>query len=132
MQFDQFIGLVQHRAQLSSEGKALTATKATLEVLGERLFGGEASDFAAQLPLELKSYVIQFESGQSFDLEEFFGRISDREGVDIDEAMRHARAVLSVVAEAVSYGEIEDALAQLPEEWHYLFRHWGETIRKAA
>jgi len=53
MQHDQFIGQVQHRAQLSSRGDAERAVRATLETLAERLVGGEATDLAAQLPREL-------------------------------------------------------------------------------
>jgi uncharacterized protein (DUF2267 family) len=51
MTYDEFIGQVHHRARLGTTGDAVRATRATLEVLGERLFGGEAKDLAAQLPL---------------------------------------------------------------------------------
>ncbi len=37
MQHDAFIGQVQARARLSSRGEAESATRATLETLGERM-----------------------------------------------------------------------------------------------
>ena len=55
MKHDEFIGQVQHRARLGSRGDAERATWATLQTLGERLAGGEAKDFASQLPPVLLS-----------------------------------------------------------------------------
>ena len=40
MDLDEFLGHVQHRAQLASTGQALNATRSTLQVLGQRLAGG--------------------------------------------------------------------------------------------
>ena len=40
LRYDEFIGQVQHRAQLGSHAEAERATRATLETLAERLVGG--------------------------------------------------------------------------------------------
>lgn len=53
MTYDEFVGQVQHRAQLSDTGAAVAAIRATLETLGEHLFGGKAENLAAQLPREI-------------------------------------------------------------------------------
>lgn len=129
MQYDEFVGQVQHRARLASGGEAIRAISATLGTLAERLYGGEADDLAAQLPREIQPYLQAIESGRDFDLREFFQRVSDREQVDLPEAIYHARAVMSVVRDAVSAGEIQDILAQLPDEYDPLFQ-WEEA--KAA
>ena len=50
MDHDSFIGEVQNRAELASRGEALSATRATLETLGERIEEGQATNLAAQLP----------------------------------------------------------------------------------
>ena len=50
MQYDQFIGEVQNRARLPSEGEAIAAVRATLQTLAERLAGGATDNLAAQLP----------------------------------------------------------------------------------
>ena len=123
MKHDEFIGQVQHRARLSSRGEAERATRATLETLAERLAGGEAKDLAAQLPPEIGDHLRgQWSAmGESFSLGEFFRRVSQREGVDPPAAVFHARAVIEVLSEAVSQGELDDVRAQLPAEYDRLF-----------
>lgn len=57
MQYDQFVGQVQHRAHLANSGQALRVIHATLETLNERLRGNEADDLAAQLPEEMGAFL---------------------------------------------------------------------------
>ena len=121
MQFNEFLGEVRERTQLPTTGHALAATRATLETLGERLAGGEPKDLASQLPQGIAHFVIAHHAstmltGQHFDLREFLARVGRREGVPAEIAARHAQAVLEVVKEAVSPGEIEQVRAQLPED----------------
>jgi uncharacterized protein (DUF2267 family) len=120
MKFDEFVGRVQHRAKLGTEGETVRAIEATLTTLGERLAGGEAANLAAQLPEELGAYLRGAPEGESFDLDEFFNRVTIREGVDEPGAVYHARAVLSVLKEAVTPGEWADMRAQLPDEYEAL------------
>ncbi len=121
MKFDEILGRVQNRAQLASSEEALRATRATLSTLNERLAGGETGDLASQLPGELQQYLDRKGHGERFGVDEFFKRISNREGVDLPVSVHHTRAVISVLKEAVSKGEISDILAQLPEEYTKLF-----------
>jgi uncharacterized protein (DUF2267 family) len=123
MKHDEFIGQVQHRARLSSRGDAERATLATLRTLGERLAGGEAKDFASQLPPQLAEYALsgQAGAGERFSVDAFFQRVSDREGVDLPKAIFHAKAVISVLQEALTKGEVNDIRAQLPAEYSRLF-----------
>ena len=121
MQYDEFVGRVQNRARLASGGEAVRAIHATLQTLGERLFGKEAEHLAAQLPPEIGTYLRQVEVKESFSLDEFFERVAEREGVDLPDAIHQARAVISVLSEAVSPGEMADARAQLPDEYDPLF-----------
>jgi uncharacterized protein (DUF2267 family) len=134
MKHDEFIGQVQHRARLSSRGEAERATRATLETLAERLAGGEAKDLASQLPQEIGEYLRREWSGmgERFSLDEFFRRVSLREGVDLPDAIFHARAVIEVVSEAVSKGEMDDVRAQLPAEFDRLFESGSEGHMPAA
>jgi uncharacterized protein (DUF2267 family) len=121
MKYNEFIGNVQNRARLGTQGEAVRATRATLEVLGERLFGGEAKDLAAQLPEEIGVYLKQDGESDAFGLSKFYELVSDREGVDLPEAVHHARSVISVVKEAVTAGELDDVRGQLPQEYDDLF-----------
>jgi uncharacterized protein (DUF2267 family) len=134
MKHDEFIGQVQHRARLSSRGAAEHATRATLETLAERLTSGEVDDLAAQLPPEIGEHLRHKWStrGERFSLDEFFRRVSQREAVDLPEAVFHARAVIEVLSEAVSQGEMDDVRAQLPAEFDRLFEAGSSGQMPAA
>ena len=58
---------------------------------------------------------------RNISLDEFFQRMSIREDVPLATAREHAHAVMSVVVDAVSKGELEDIRAQLPIEFYYEF-----------
>ncbi len=122
MRYDEFVGQVQSRARLGTEGEAVRAIHATLETLGERLYGGEAHNLASQLPQEIGSYLEQPVINESFSLDEFFDRVSMREGVDLPVAVYHARVVVEVLMEAVSPGVLIKLLDQLPDEYNKLFQ----------
>src|SRR5438874_12863904 len=124
MTYDQFVGQVQNRAKLASKGEAVAAIRATLETLAERLAGGAAEKLAAQLPQEIGEYLrapIGAGMGDSFSLDEFFQRAANRERVDKPDTVYHARVVMEVLAEAVSAGEVQKVLAQLPNDYIPLF-----------
>ena len=123
MKYDTFVGQVQSRAKLGSLGDAVGAIRATLETLGERLAGGEAKDLASQLPREIGYYLFRGSTGlgDRFHYREFVERVAYRECVDEPEAAYHSRVVMEVLSEAVSPGEFEDIIAQLPEDYAPLF-----------
>lgn len=131
MDHDEFIGQVQHRARLASRGDAEGATRATLETLSERISGGAAENLAAQLPQELGEHLRRQaggDGGERFSLDEFFGRVSEREGVDAPAAAFHARVVVEVVDEATTGGVMNKIREQFPDEWDPLFEA-GSTGR---
>lgn len=132
MQFHDFLGHVQHRAQMHSIEEALRASRATLETLGERLTGNEPHDLGAQLPRELAEYLNEPASGlgERFDSDEFLRRVSEREGIDLPVAIYHARVVLEVLKEAVSPGEMDDVRGQLPADFQRLFDGSKGTMSK--
>lgn len=137
MHFSEFLGQVQHRAQLPSLGHALTATRATLVTLGERLAGGEPRQLAAQLPREIAHFVStgapdSMGSGQRFDLDEFITRVSLREGVEPALAAHHAQAVLGVLDSAVSPGEMAQVRTQLPADIRRLLDAGGIVPEEIA
>ena len=123
MKYDEFIAQVQRRADLDSRDEADRAVCAALETLAERLAGGEAKDLASQLPPEIAIYLEQplAGAGEDYSLDEFFQRVSDREGIALPEAAFHARIVCGLVSEVVTMGEIENVRAQLPAEFRQLF-----------
>ena len=119
MQYSEFVKRVAEGAGFDSTEEADRATTATLSVLGERLKGGEPKDAGAQLPPELADAIGFRGPGDIFDLTEFYRRVAEREGPRtlVTDAQWHAAAVMEVLLEAVSPGERDDILAQLPKEY---------------
>ncbi len=123
MKYQEFIKEVQERGHMASRESAEEAARATLRTLAERLAGGEPHDLASQLPEELAEHVRYDEEQKSdpFSLEEFFRRVAEKEGADEPDAVYHARAVMEVLQEAITKGEINDIRSQLPPEYAPLF-----------
>lgn len=123
MKYDEFIAEIQRRGRLATRDEADKAVAATLTTLSERLAGGETKDLASQLPPEIAVYLLGSTAsmGQPFSLDEFFWRVSEREGVDLNDATFHARVVVGLLTEAVTMGEIENVRAQLPADFAQLF-----------
>jgi uncharacterized protein (DUF2267 family) len=133
VKYDEFIKHVQTVAQLNSREEAERATRATLEAIKERIVGNEAKDLAAQLPPELGNCLRgrEGEDGQHFSLEEFIGRVSEKEGVEPTTATLHARAVFAVLQSAVTPGEFADVRANFSEDYSELFAT-GSTSEVSA
>jgi uncharacterized protein (DUF2267 family) len=93
----------------------------------ERLAGNEPSNLAAQLPPEIAPYVEGSGGQESFSVNEFYDRVAQKEGVGHDEAVRHARAVATVLQTAVTGGEIDDLCSQLGNEYEELFGQPGAS-----
>lgn len=122
MTHDEFIGHVADRAKLSSRGDALTATRATLETLAERIPQGEATDLAAQLPKEIGLFLKRDgDQTERFDSDEFIERVAKRANVDVPTATFQVRAVFDVVGDATSAGEVEHVRQALPDNYQRLF-----------
>ena len=127
MQYEEFIEQVRQRAALASTAEAEEAARATLTVLGEYLSGGEGLDLASQLPQGLAEVLRQQPPDRSmvFSLNDFVQLVGEEEGVGDGGALAHARAVVGVLGEAVSRGEMEDVRRQFPSEFDPLFEPRG-------
>jgi uncharacterized protein (DUF2267 family) len=99
----------------------MAAIRSTLETLAERLSGDEAKDLAAQLPREVAVYMADAGEAKRFSLEDFFEKVAQREPADLPDATYHAQAIMEVLAECVSAGEMGDVREQLPADWRPLF-----------
>lgn len=125
MRHDEFIGEVQHRANLPSRGDAERATRITLETLGERL--GEPDNLAAQLAPEIGRHLTaSSEKFARLSLDEFLDRIVEKTDADAPQAVFRARAVIDVMRDAVGDGTIRKAVDQLPDDFFTLFESGSE------
>ena len=121
MRHDEFVARVRELAELENNEEAERAILMTFETLRERLAGSEPNNLADQLPEEIAE-PLRGEGGRdNFSLAEFYRRVSEKEGVEEPEAIRHARAVATVLEEAVTTGEMEHIREQLKPEYTELF-----------
>jgi uncharacterized protein (DUF2267 family) len=116
----EFVELVGGRAGLTHPD-ARRATDAALVTLAERITARETHVLAAQLPRDLRPFVLSPKGGpERFDADEFVRRVGEREGVGDKEAAVHARAVLATLDEAVA-GDLDYVRAQLSSDYAALF-----------
>ncbi|MFJ6198112.1 DUF2267 domain-containing protein [Micromonospora sp. NPDC092111] len=136
MRFPIFVDAVARRAELPSE-RAAAIARAVLVTLAERADAGESGDPATQLPDEVGSYLTgpppgeggpggadpassdrPGESGPAgFGPVEFLRRVAERAGVEPATAQAGVRAVFATLRDAVTVGEFQDLLAQLPKSF---------------
>jgi uncharacterized protein (DUF2267 family) len=104
VEYNEFITHVQSLAQSNSREEAESATRATLETLKERVPGDEIQELARQLPQELGNCLQgqQAETEQSFNLQEFIMRVSQKENIEPTTTAIHVRAVFAVLQNAVN------------------------------
>jgi uncharacterized protein (DUF2267 family) len=117
MDYEKFETKVAQRAGVPSD-RARALIRATLLTLGERLTRGEAHDLASQLPEPVKEWLVSpTPEAERFGLGEFVRRVAERAGTTTEEAEAGMRAVFSVLRLAVTTGEFQDAMSQLPQEF---------------
>jgi uncharacterized protein (DUF2267 family) len=121
MEYKTFLGKVHQKAHMADLEEAVGATRATLTVFARRLTPNERKDLAAQLPEEIGVFLKQEGEAERFGLQEFYQRVQEKEGVDMPDSVHHAQAVIAVLQDAVSRGELSDIKTQLPSEFNPLF-----------
>jgi uncharacterized protein (DUF2267 family) len=118
VKYNEIIARVVERTGLF-EGEAEALTHATLAALSERISGGEARDLAAQLPGPLQDDLLpSHEQAEGFSFDEFVTRVAERCRRDPVASKSAVEAVLATLREAVTPGEFDDVLSQLPREFH--------------
>ncbi|MBD2344681.1 DUF2267 domain-containing protein [Anabaena subtropica] len=121
MEYGGFITHVQSLAQSNSREEAQRATCATLETIKERISGEEAQELAAQLPQELADCLRgrEGEPDQSFNLQDFIMRVSQKENLEPTTTAIHVRAVFAVLQNAIR-----------PEEFAKLHSHFSHDYEE--
>lgn len=120
MDSETFTRTTAERADLPEEA-AERIEHATLRTLADRISGGEAKDLAAQLLARLQDDLRPPRGeAEAFGVDEVVRRVAERGDVGPDVARTGAAAVLTTVREAVTPGEFDDVLSQLPQEYREL------------
>lgn len=114
------IGRVAELAGLDRE-QARRAAEAVLETLAVRISAGEVEDFLADLPRDLQPAIerglAESRSATVMTADEFVARVAQREGVSLEEAEQHVRAVFHVLREVLTGKEFSDLAAQLSRDY---------------
>lgn len=121
MESQEFIRKMQQFAGLEDEEQATKVTGAVLETLGERLPLKHRDHLAAQLPAKLRAHVLKREPTKPFVLENFYNRVGVRADISYHRAVHGSLAVIKALQEAVAPGELNDIVAELPQEYGELF-----------
>jgi uncharacterized protein (DUF2267 family) len=129
MDANAFYRLVERTAKLDSREKAKGVTAAVLHALRDRLTPEEALQARAQLPEPLKDVWDEDEDLDRrplrLDLPHFHARVMGEAGLTSTREARWATlAVFGALKEALSPGEAEDVMAQLPKG---LKEAWAEA-----
>ena len=122
MKEHEFLAKVRERGSYADQAEAENVSRVVLGVLGERLAGGESAHVAAQLPERLKDALGRGDdAGATFGVEEFVSRVAAALDTSPETAKWDASAVLTTVAEAVTGGQLNQVLSQLPSGYAELF-----------
>jgi uncharacterized protein (DUF2267 family) len=105
----------------SDRETARRATEAVLQTLAFRISAGEVEDLKNELPADLHRALdrglAQSRDARRMSEEAFIARVAEMEGIDPQEAERHAHAVFHALREALSPKEFSDVTAQLSEDY---------------
>ncbi|MEU0740807.1 DUF2267 domain-containing protein [Streptomyces sp. NPDC006134] len=123
MKYEEFLARVRERGEYDSQDEAAKISEAVLAVLAERISPGESEDLASQLPGPLGASLrdARPQRAESFGIEEFYRRVAERTGAHTRTAQWDASAVLTTVADAISGGELNQVISQLPSGYAVLF-----------
>lgn len=123
MKYDGFLARVRELGEYNDQDEAADVTNAVLEVLAQRISPGEVKDLASQLPGPLRQVLEQAtpQQARSFGIEEFYRRVAERTRARPRTAQWDASAVLTTVADAVTGGELNQIISQLPSSYAVLF-----------
>ncbi|MFF4713400.1 DUF2267 domain-containing protein [Streptomyces eurythermus] len=122
MKLVEFLAQVRDRGEYRTQEEAEHISTSVLRVLATRITPEEADDLAAQLPAPLDDVLHTHpERPEALGREEFLRRVAEQTGARPRTAEWDASAVLSTVADAVSGGEVNHLLSQLPTGYAELF-----------
>ncbi|GHE79357.1 hypothetical protein GCM10014715_38180 [Streptomyces spiralis] len=123
MKCDEFLARVRERGEFYSQDEAQKITEDVLGVLATRISPGEVDDLASQLPMPLGQLLTEAkrERAESFGVEEFYHQVAERTGARPRTAQWDASAVLTTVADAISGGELNHVISELPSGYAALF-----------
>jgi uncharacterized protein (DUF2267 family) len=121
MEYVDFIVNVQSATGISDRDDAVRLSRAVLKTFNERTSRTEKDELSSQLPCELKDMLNEKVRVHRYNLEQFYNQVAHRAGISYPESIGKTNAVMMVLQEAVSPGELSHILRELPKEYLSLF-----------
>ena len=134
MEYAEFLDVIGRESGNVNAGTARRAAQATLQTLAERLPRSAAQHLFLDLPDEAKPWLRGSADAGAFGVDEFVGRVARREGVDIETAFDHARAVFFALGDAVDPEDVDTVASVLPRTFEPLVaeaRHRNMNVMRA-
>jgi uncharacterized protein (DUF2267 family) len=127
VEYDEFVDRVAQLTGLSRE-QASNLTQTTLQILADRISGGQATDLAASLPEKLARplQTSPQKPAEKYSFTEFVERVRTRAAdVPREAVLPGIRAVMLTLRDAVPDKEFQDTLAQLPRQFREMLQEEG-------
>jgi uncharacterized protein (DUF2267 family) len=114
MNYEEIIEVIRRASGGLGHLAAERAAQATLQTLAERLPRGEAGHIQRELSAEFMPWPHTETDAEAFDIDEFLDRVAQREAVDVETALLHARAVFFALGHALSPRVVAHLSGSLP------------------
>jgi uncharacterized protein (DUF2267 family) len=120
---DDLTGRIAQAAGLPAD-QAIRAAEAVLEALATRISEGEVEDLELEVPAPLRRALHrglkQSREATMMTADEFIDTVAWLEGVSLEEAEQHTRAVFGALRDVISREEFHDMAAQLSRDYEPL------------
>ncbi len=117
MNDERLIAAIQSNSDLDDRAEVERAAYATLTVLSLLLAGGQPTHLSNQLPPSFGKSLALAGEGERFSLDVFYDLVGQFEGSSLEDARRHARAVMAAVRAAIDGSEWDTMLDRLPADY---------------
>jgi uncharacterized protein (DUF2267 family) len=121
MHYDEFVKNVQNLGEIESFRETERLVEVVFATLGERLTGTEIAELGAQLPVQIKKYLIEKRDIDRFPLYEFYNRICERLDIGFAKAEKIVLAVTATLKVAITPGVLRQLLSTLTADYKELF-----------
>jgi uncharacterized protein (DUF2267 family) len=121
---DEFLRRVAEREGVGI-GEAERQARAVFRVL-RHVLEQEFDDVVAELPKDFAPLLRMPPVAEVTSADVFLKRVSERTGLDADEAERATEAVLETLAERIAGGEVRDVISRLPARFHDALKRGDE------
>lgn len=130
--YERFLATIQDETGVDRD-HAERAAMAMLVTLAERITRARAEELGEDLPERLRDWLQDArDQPEELDRQEFIRRVAERDEVDRDAAVRHARAVFHALARVAPSYEVDDLVEELPSDFEPLVGDAARELHETA